>query len=349
MRTNDALTHIRALAPDLMAILATIGPIDDDADPVVTDYLDAHCPGWGGRAGWLQVLCGGCAQPVIRPVRETADFQNDAQISLVEKGRFILCRDLMPKMSGWIKGEPDDLCVAFEDAAMIVCEDTGCCGHAGNPGNTRCLCGHVVGTIHTDCCGPSFFWISARQVQLVWGLPLPTDAERALIAALAALPADAARRRLRCLPLPLSPALDAALTEIHGREGQICVEPLHKGVERGWRVDWYDDGRWTRYDADGALIGVEIRRDHPGVAGGPQTPSALLALNRLGARAELIWSYGGSARVSWALNPLETQAAFAHFQGLMEPQATSSFLSALLSRADGPPFPATAADLAALL
>ena len=261
MNTNDVLTSIRALAPDLCAILDETGPLGERVDPVVVDYLEARCPGWRASSRWVRAHCAACDRPVTRPVRETRTCTHEAEVGLVPQGAFIWCRDIEGYASGWLRSEREDLCVHPRDALWATVDDGGCCGYSGTPGNTACVCGARLGRTHTDCCGPAFFCMSRSSVRLRWGLPAATDEDRALLARFEGLGAEEAEALLRSTPGPPSAVVDAALTERFGRSAHMVFEALEEGLEAGWAVQWRASGCWVIYDEDLAVVRVEVREE----------------------------------------------------------------------------------------
>ncbi len=250
MNLHQTLTSIRAFAPDLEAILAHTGPLPESIHPVLHDYLDAHVRSWKRRARFVIAHCKNCNTQTARPVRLTTTYDEQPAQNLVQQGSGIWRRHIDGHCVGWMQPELDDLYIHPWDMLWADCEDYGCCGASGTRHNTRCRCGHPVGTTHTDCCGPHFFGLSTQQVELRWGLPELSPQEQRLLEQLRSLSPTHAGEFVRELPLPLTPALDAAVLELLGPFGQLCFERLCDGYTLGWHTNWENNGRQTTYDSD---------------------------------------------------------------------------------------------------
>ena len=276
---NTTLETIRALAPDLRAILARLGgPLEPEAlQPVLRDYLDATCPGWRRRACWMTVVCASCDAPLSRPTRSTTERlehpgdQRGEFAPVVQSGRFLWVGEATENILIRWNGAPPEregVILNPEDARGFVCEDTGCCGYAGQPGNCACTrCGAVVATLHTDCCGWHTVHTRPGWSRLVWGLPELSEEDRATLDWLKTLPHASATDSLaldalRGLAGPLSLELEAEANALFGPLGAIVEESMgsHRS-QRGWQVGLGEEcGRWVTRDAQGALIEVTFCR-----------------------------------------------------------------------------------------
>ncbi|MEO1268864.1 MAG: hypothetical protein AAFX99_12250 [Myxococcota bacterium] len=265
---NTTLETIRTLAPDLNAIQQRLGWLDAQTmDPIVCGYLDGHCPGWRQHANRLTLACGSCGHILSRPTRLTdapQDFDWDAQSytppPVVESGYHLQITDDNPYASSLMlrwNGKPARAAGVLlnpDDTRGYMCDDGGCCGYAGQPGNCVCIaCGATVGTLHTDCCALHYFHTHDAWTHTSWGLPAPTAAEEAVLATLAGLdhtrddPNSAALNALWKLPYPLSPTLEAMAMDLLGPIGALEVH--REGPDGGWSMGWSfnheDCGRHT--------------------------------------------------------------------------------------------------------